>query len=898
MPLSVGARLGPYEIQSAIGAGGMGEVYRARDTRLDRMVAIKILPSHLASRSELRERFEREARTVASLNHPNICTLFDVGHQDGTDFLVMEYLEGETLAGRLAKGALPISQALQYAVQIADALDKAHRAGITHRDLKPGNILLARRSGPSGPPIAKLLDFGLAKLKQEAGSAPGLSMAATASEPITAEGSILGTLQYMSPEQVEGKEADSRSDIFAFGAVVYEMTTGKRAFEGKSQASVMAKILESEPPSMSSLQPMTPASLDRVVKRCLAKDPEDRWQSARDLGVELKWLAESGSQATPLPAAAVTAAAPSRRGPLMMGVGALVLVAAMAVFAARYVGAPADAPRPVTRTLITLPTGEQLSVFNGLSAMALSPDGNLLAYVATKNNTSQLNLRAMDSLDARPVPGTEGSFNPFFSPDGQWLAFGAAAKLKKVSVSGGGAPITLGEGGGDVVGASWGPRGVIVFAIGAGPLNEVADGGGTSKNLTQIGNFGGIGHRWPEYLPDGSGVLFSSGTFAFADPEGLVYSAATREQRTLVKGATHLAYVSPGYLTYVQAGNLMAAPFNLKTLQTTGPAVSLVEGILQGSLSGVAHYSVSATGTLAYIPGGLQTGQRRLVWVNRNGTEQLLPAPVRDYDFPQLSPDGQRIAVEVSGQLWLYDIARDTMTRFTFDGSQNDSPAWTRDGKRILFRTNRDGPPALYWQLADGSGGAEKLNAMGGIARSWSPDGQTLAFSLNSPKTRRDILTLRLSDHTVKPFLQTTFTEGAPQFSPDGRWIAYVSDESGGPNIYVQPYPGPGGKYQISTDAGTEPLWNRNGRELLFRSGMKMMAVDVTTQPTFSAGKPRVLFEAQYLTSPFPLTGMAYDASPDGQRFLMVKETEVTSANQIVVVQNWVEELKRRVPIK
>src|ERR1700687_5594437 len=478
MAILPGRRLGPYEILSAIGAGGMGEVYRARDTRLNRIVAVKVLPTHLADRSALRERFEREARTIASLNHPHICTLFDIGQQDRIDYLVMEYLEGETLSQRLAKGSLPLERVLQYAIEIADALDKAHRKGVTHRDLKPGNIMLTKTG-------TKLLDFGLAKLRQDAAPATPLSDLATVNDPLTAQGSIVGTLQYMAPEQLEGKEVDARTDIFAFGAVVYEMATGKKAFEGKSQASLIAAILEREPPAMSSLQPMTPPALDRVVKKCLAKDPDDRWHAAKDLYDELKWIAERGSQVTLAPTAAAKSIRTLGRRALIFGLCTLLLGAAISGLAIwNLKPAPALAPQPVTRTVINLPPGQQLAVLDSGPVVVLSPDGTHLAYVAHQGGTQQMYLRAMDSLEARPIPGTEGAINPFFSPDGQWLGFFAGGKLKKVSVSGG-ATLTLGVAA-QPRGASWGSQGMIAFAPTAvSALQQASDAGGPPQTLTR-----------------------------------------------------------------------------------------------------------------------------------------------------------------------------------------------------------------------------------------------------------------------------------------------------------------------------------------------------------------------------------------------------------------------------
>jgi Tol biopolymer transport system component/predicted Ser/Thr protein kinase len=891
MAILPGRRLGPYEILSSIGAGGMGEVYRARDTRLDRIVAIKVLPTHLADRSELRERFEREARTIASLNHPHICTLFDIGQQDGTDFLVMEYLEGETLAQRLSKGPLQLEQVLQYAIEISDALDKAHRKGVTHRDLKPGNIMLTKTG-------TKLLDFGLAKLKQEVAPANvQLSQLPTASDPLTAHGAIVGTLQYMAPEQLEGKEVDARADIFAFGTVVYEMATGKRAFEGTSQASLIAAILEREPPPMSSLQPMTPPALDRVVKRCLAKEPDERCQSAKDLTDELKWIAEGSSQVTSVPIAAAKGIHVLGRRALILVLGPLLLVGVIASVATWNLK-PAPSPQPVTRTVINLPPGQQLAGLENGPAVALSSDGTRLAYVARQGGTQQLYLRAMDSLEARSMPGTEGGVSPFFSPDGQWIGFFAGGKLKKVSMSGG-AALTLGDAA-SLRGASWGSTGTIVFAPSpTSVLQQMSDAGGVSQPLTSFEK-GESSHRWPDFLPGGKAVLFGPGTAA-SYAQISVQLIGTRERRNLVQGGTNPHYAQSGHLVYAQLGNLMATRFDAKRLVVTGAPVPVLEGVMQ-STTGAAQYSFSDNGTLAYVPGDFQRPRNTLVWVSRNGAEQPLAAPPHPYQAPRLSPDGRRIAVpflEQESQVWLYDLTRQALTRFTFEGNANYLTAWTSDGKRIAFSSNKEGPLNIFWQQADGSGGLERLTTSEYTQgpSSWSPDGQVLAFVQIAPATGSDIWMLRLSDRKPQPFLQTPFNEEGPRFSPDGRWLAYVSNESGRYEIYVQPYPGPGGKWQISTEGGTEAVWNRNGRELFYRSGDKMMAVDITTRPNFSVGKPRMLFQGVYAT-PTASTYANYDVSPDGQRFLMLKPVEQTGAapTQINVVLNWFEELKQKVP--
>jgi eukaryotic-like serine/threonine-protein kinase len=895
----IGKRLGSYQIVSLLGAGGMGEVYRARDTRLDRTVAIKILPERLADRSDLRERFEREARTIASLNHPHICTLYDVGRQDGTDYLVMEFVEGETLAERLKKGALPLEQVMQYAVEIADALDKAHRKGITHRDLKPGNIMLAK----SG---AKLLDFGLAKLRPPSDSGTSPSQLPTERSDVTATGTILGTLQYMAPEQLEGKEADARTDIFAFGVAVYEMATGKKAFEGKSQASLIAKILETEPLPISATQLMAPPALDRVVKRCLAKDPDERWQTARDLEVELEWIAEREPQTS---ASAVLQSGNRKLGRqgALVGTGALLLVALIAGLVGWILKPTPNLPRPVSRFTITLPAGQQFEVPENGPVLAVSPDGTHLAYAAQQGGVQQIYLRAMDSLNARPVPGTEvatGAITdavPFFSPDGQWLGFFSKGRLMKVSVSGGPA-VTLCEDLGIPSGATWGSQGTIILGNGgAGPLLQVPETGGKPQPLTQLER-GEISHVWPELLPGGKALLFVADTSGNNIASGgiVVLSFGTGERRNLIQG-TYGRYANSGHIVYMQAGTLMAVPFDLHQLKITGPAVPIVEGVLQSVRAGDAQYSISSTGSLAYVPGPTQSAQLKMIWVSRNGAEQPLAAPAHAYRGPRLSPDGRRIAAgitEQDSQVWLYDLSRETLTRFTFQSDNNTAPFWTPDGKRIVYISNKDGPRNLYWQLADGSGGLERLTTSDhvDIPSSWSPNGRMLAYSEVGAPDGYDIWVLRLSDRKAQPFLRTKFNEAAAQFSPDGNWVAYASDESGRNEIYVQPYPGPGRKWQISTVGGREPLWNRNGRELFYRNGNKMMAVEITLKPSFSPGTPKVLFEGQYQSLP-GISTPNYDVSSDGQRFLMLKaDQQDTSARQINVVLNWFEELKQRVP--
>jgi serine/threonine-protein kinase len=870
----------------------MGEVYRARDTRLDRTVAIKILPAQFSSDPVRKQRFEREAKTISSLNHPHICVLHDVGSQDGIAYLVMECVEGETLATRLEKGPLPLEQVLKFGVQIADALDKAHRSGVVHRDLKPGNIMLTSTG-------AKLLDFGLAKPVAALSKVATLTAAVTQSSPMTEQGSLIGTFQYMSPEQIEGKELDGRSDIFSLGALLYEMVTGQRAFQGKSQLSVASAILEKDPTPISAVKPLTPLSLDHAIRRCFAKDPEERWQTARDLALEIKWLAESSSHPS-LPSTAPARTLRTRwGGAVVWGAVSLLLVAVSGLVVWNLKRSPS--PLLVSRFTVTLPPGQQLAGLDGGPAIALSPDGTYLAYVARKGGAQLLYLRPMDSLDARPITGTEDAVCPFFSPDGQWLGFFAGNKLKKVSVNGGPTQ-TLG----DVPmgrGASWSEQGMIALApTNNSSLRQMPDAGGTSQPVTRF-NKGEVGHRWPEFMPGGKALLFAAAAtnFNWNHAQVVVQSLATGERRNLLQEATNPRYATSGHVIYSQGGALVAAPFDPQRLAVTGASVPVVDGVLQSTNTGAAQYSISATGSLVYVPGNVVSAQSTLVWVTRNGIEQPVSAPARAYIFPRISPDGGRVAVairEQESQVWLYDLIRGTLTRLTFEGSLSLSATWAPDGKRIAIQSNREGPLNIFWEPTDGSGGLERLTTSDSLQfpMSWSRDGQLLAFGEIDPNSGYDIWVLRLSDRKAQPFLRTQFNESVPQFSPDGHRLAYVSDESGRWEVYVQPYPGPGGKWQISTEGGMEPTWNPNGRELFYRIGDKMMAVDITTEPNLKAGKPKVLFERHY--EPTPATGPNYDVSPDGQRFLMLKpsEQETAAPTQINVVLNWSEELKRRVP--
>jgi eukaryotic-like serine/threonine-protein kinase len=878
MSVPIGARLGPYEILSPLGAGGMGEVYRARDTRLGRVVAVKVLPPRLAETPELRQRFEREARAISMLSHPNICALYDVGEASGVEegdaarsgassaprsstvhYLVMEYLEGEPLSERLARGALPIGQLLTFAVEIAAALDRAHRAGIVHRDLKPGNVMLTK----SG---VKLLDFGLAKLVPRSESEALLSELSTAPrEALTEAGSVFGTFQYMAPEQLEGKQADARTDIFAFGCVLFEMATGRPAFKAESRARIAAAILTAQPPAISSVRSGGTRGIDRVVERCLAKDPEDRWQSARDLELELRSLQGSATDE------------PARVGSLKRGRGASIAWAAvlliLAVLAARgLLRRPAPAAAPVVRFTLDFPADAPLAPVPGL--LAFSPDGKRIAYVRESEGKRRIYLRALDENSDVPVAGTESAFCPFFSPDGQWLGFAADGKLKKVPLAGG-APTVLCDAP-HLRGGTWSPDDAIVFAPDRiSGLFRVSADGGTPEPLTRRAT-GELAHAWPQILPGGKSVLYQVSTGLASEPVAAVVWLKTGKSRVVLKECEYPRYVSSGKIVYRRGSHLMAVPFDLHSLSETGPPVSILDDLSQTIEE--EPFAISEAGSIVYLP--LGTGEYppgTLVWVDRGGKGKPTGAPIRRYAFPNLSPHGRRVAVTIVEQnvlqVWLLDLERGALSPFTLDG-WNHFNVWTPDGRRLIFSSVRTGAANLYWENADGSAPAERLtySPHHEDPGSCSPDGRFVAYAEIDPATQWDIWVLPLAPpRTPRVFRRTRFSEFNPMFSRDGRFIAYTSDESGVPQVYVEPFPGPGARTQISIEEGYEPAWSRDGRELFYRAGSKMMAVRVKTAISFEASRPEMLFDAKYSTSP-GFGSPAYDIAADG-RFLMIKES-------------------------
>ena len=913
-PNLAGRTIGPYQLVSLEGAGGMGEVYKARDTRLGRTVAIKVLPAHGARDPQARERLEREARAVAALTHPHICTLHDIGQQDGVDFLVMEYLEGDTLTARLAKGPLPVAQAIQYAVQIASALDTAHRAGLVHRDLKPGNIMLTAAG-------AKLLDFGLAKSFVSIAAADATAGPTQPAPPnLTTPGTILGTVQYMAPEQVEGKATDGRTDIFAFGAVLFEMLTGKKAFEGSSPASLIAAILERVPAPVSSLQPLVPPSIDRVVQACLAKDPDERWQSARDLMRELKWSA-AGDITTPASTAGTIRV---RRRELIAwtAVAVAILVAAVLGLGALRRTRPA---LPVTRFTVTVGEGQRFRMIDPQLA-TLSPDGTLLVYAAT----DQLFVHTMSDRDARPIQGTEGHqpLNPVFSPDNTSIVFYSRSRraLEKVAVTGG-APVTICST--DIVpmGISWGDAG-IVFGQGSNGIMRVSPNGGAPEALLAV-RAGEVAHG-PQLLPGGDLVLFTVATApsvgGWDTAQIVVQSLKSGHRTTLVSGGSDARYVPTGHIVYAVGGVLYGVPFDVRRLAVTSGPVPLVEGVRrpESVTSGGADFTVSDAGSLAYVPGPATaatgpTSRLQMATLDRNGTIQPIGLPPGPYEHPRVSPDGKRLTFSSDDGkdaiVWIYDLAGTTSVRRFTHAGRNRFPVWSADGERVVFQSNREGDLAIFQQRADGTGSAERLTrperGTEHVPESSSPDGKHLLVAVVKG-ARHSLADVALDRRTVTPFGAVESSAYASStFSPDGRWIAYTANIPGTDDfdVFVQPFPSTGSTYQIAF--GAHPMWSPDGAHLFWLRPGQYASVSISTAPAFTFGTP--------MPAPWPFVGHGpgternVDITSDGVRFIGLIDTTqksplaaytaytdagASAASQIHIVLNWFEELKRLVPAK
>ena len=959
--LSNGSRLGPYEILEAIGAGGMGEVYRGRDTRLDRVVAIKVLAAGLATDITSRERFEREAKAISSLNHPNICVLHDVGRErpagtDGAavDFLVMEYLEGETLSARLARGPsrasrndainraeslpgasaspplpstpsppLTVEEALAIAIPIAAALDCAHRQGVVHRDLKPGNVMLSNNT-------VKLLDFGLARLSAATGSGrtdgPGHGMVSladmampTVSSPLTLKGTILGTLQYMAPEQLEGKEVDARADIFALGGLLYEMLTGRRPFEGRSQASLIGAILDHEPPPVTTYQPISPPLLDEVVARCLAKNPDDRWQSARDVRAQLEWIARQLAAGNSAAAVGPQAALASRHGGRAWRTGlALVLTALVVGSAVAWVGRPPPAVRQVVaRFAVELPEDQRFTR-GGRHVVALSPDGSRLVYVAN----SQLYLRAMDELTAAPISGTVAAdvSEPMFSPDGQWIAFWSSGELHKIPVTGG-TPISLGAVQ-NPWGGSWQGDGILLGQNTPRGIVHLPSVGGTPTLLLGVDETKGEWAHGPQLIADGRAVLFTLriGGGTWDDAKIVVHDLSTGRRVVLVDGGTDARLLPTGHLVYVREATMFAVTFDAARLALAGQPVAVHQGIQQTppASSGAAQFAWSASGTLVVVPGEAFSMERTLTWIDRQGREERTPAEKRAIAEGgaalRISPDGTRVALtirteqsdagvgarrglpttDVASDVWIWEMARNTLTRLSMT-NRASGPVWAPDGRKVCY----DSALEVLCQAADGSSPAQTMFKVDGLrnVKSISGDGKQLLLEVRSPETRDDIMIATLgAPAEVRPLIQTNFQEFSPVLSPDGRWLAYDSNESGRAEVYVRPFPAVDqGRWQVSVNGGIEPRWSHDGRELFFAAdgpGPRMFwAVAVQSAQGFVAGTPILVATLENRAT------ASYDIARDGRLLVSLPTTRllVSARPQLLVVQHWFEELKARV---
>jgi eukaryotic-like serine/threonine-protein kinase len=905
-----GTRVGGYEILSSLGAGGMGEVYRARDAKLNRDVAIKVLLTAVAHDPDRLARFQREAEVLASLNHPNIAHIHGLEESDGVTALVMELIDGEDLSQRIARGAMPLDEALPIAKQIAEALEAAHEQGIIHRDLKPANIKV-RSDG-----TVKVLDFGLAKaIDPSATSSATAINSPTISLHATQAGIILGTAAYMAPEQARGKPVDKRTDIWAFGGVLYEMVTGTRAFGGDDITDTIVAVVSKEPDW--SLIPAGASIIRPLIARCLKKDPKLRMRDIGEARLQIDELLSGTATIAAAPSSTITAPPSRRMMPARLGMtmaAAAVIGATILTFVLTRPAVPE--PPPIVRFSVPASTYTVNS-----RSLAVSPDGKYVAFVTARTATTpgQLMIRAFDQMAAVAIAGVTDPVSPFISPDSKWVGYFEGRDIKKVPLNGGAPIVVVSLGGAGTTGgsrsATWGADDTIVFASGgrAFGLRSVPAAGGTAKILTtpDVAN-GEDTHILPSSINGGRGVLYSIWP-SIGNPDHEHVAAldtTTGHSRILIRGGSQAEYIDAsegssksGYLVYAVAGALRAVRFDPAKLEVTGDSVTVLDEVMTGG-AGSAQYGVSKNGTLAYVPGravGLERARRTLTWVDRGGNEEPIPTEPQSYVSVRLSPDGTRLAVDArdrQSDIWIYELARQTMTRLTLDPSVDGFPVWTPDGRRIVFESNRKSANfQIYWQAADGTGAAEQLtrDAMQRWPFSVSPDGRRVILHGETDSSALDVMTLD-GRSTPEPLLSSPpFSLAHGELSPDGRWLAYQSNEGGASQVYVRPFPDVnGGRWQVSPAGGTKPVWARNGRELFYLAGRSLMAVPVQTAPTFTAGTPVKLFEGPYFVA---LGGRSYDVSLDGKRFVMIRETseeEQPSADSVVIVLNWREELKRR----
>ncbi len=942
--LQPGTKLGPYEVIEPIGAGGMGEVYKASDTRLERTVAVKLLPRHWAENIEMRQRFEREAQIIASLNHPHICVLHDIGHQDGLDFLVMEYLEGDTLASRIERGPMPWDEALRVAIAMADALDKAHRKSVVHRDLKPSNVILTE----SGP---KLLDFGLAKWQTPSGTssagAPASATQMVTRSDVTVPGSILGTLQYMAPEQLEGMDTDPRTDIFAFGAVMHEMITGKRTFEGKTRVLLMSAIAMSEPEPLSKAQPEVPASLEHVVRTCLAKDPGDRWQTARDLLAELEWVAQTGGDGGVGPMAGGR-----RKGRtlsrVLVGVG-LLLAAAVAVPAAlslRRDVPPGEVRFRVPISLTAQPSNANITVLNMAGAnFAVSPDGRAMAFVAassagaTAGETPTLFYRPTGSVTPQRLAGTENAELPFWSADGRFIGFSVTGKLRKVEASGG-PPQDICDAPG-FAGGTWNRDGTILFGSPSG-LFSVSAEGGKPEAVTSLQS-GESGHFWPQFLPDGRRYLYTAWTGETAKRTIMEGTLGSKDKIRVLAAESNAAYAEPSgmkqsYLLFHRQNTVYAQPFDWKTAALSGEPARVADGIGYSAGDGRGNFAVSPNGVLIYFQPttgnvGSEAQEWQLAWIDRTGQVLEAVGPPGVYWGVEASPDGKRVAVhrhELNGGDIVVIEPRGSTTKLTFDAPRhNSAPIWSPNGDRIAYCSLQKGKWGIYQVLSSGSGTEELLfeSEAPKAPMSWSPDGKRIVFWVQDSKNAGDLWVLPLEgEKKPAPLISTQFNETHGQISPDGKWIAYTSNSTGRNEIYVQPFPSGSGRYQVSFHGGDWPRWRGDSKEILyhsiattldtpavtgiFRFGPILVAAVTARGDALEAAVPQQI--VRIFANNTPHTGgdyQFYDVSKDGKRILMGQLGGIAGAgggatstgaigpdpgrSYITVAMNWASALKK-----
>ncbi len=881
----IGQTISHYKILEKLGEGGMGVVYKALDTKLNRTVALKFLPHRLTQSDTDRTRFTQEAQLAATLNHPNICTIFDIAENDGELFIAMEFVDGQTL--REKKGTIGFKQAIDIGVQLADGLAAAHEKGIVHRDIKPENIMI-RKDG-----IAQIMDFGLAKLRGNV-------------TRLTKEGSTVGTAGYMSPEQVQGQDADHRSDIFSLGVVIYELFAGQPPFKGVHETALAYEIVNVDAPPMSSVKPEIDPSLDAIILECLEKDPNERTQSAKQVAIDLKRYKRESGRAR---ASRITAAMPISKferapqnaapqqprsrwrlmWPAITGILAIALIAVSVVLREAE-----TAPHTPVRFAITLPRDQVIDLVT-YTAAAISPDGSRIVYQAS----GRLYQRKIESFDAEAIPGTEDGTSPFFSPDGKWVGFFSEGAVKKVPLSGG--PPVVVTRVSDNRGGAWAPDGSLVLSTsGRSGLIGVRSDGSERREITKVDSVQGERtHRWPQVLPDGKTVLFTVGMMDspdyYEDAEIASVNMETGERKTIMKGASTARYVSTGHLVFSRTGILFAIPFDLGTLTTHGTASPLVQNVSGDPTTGAANYSISGRGTLAYIPGHSDLANRTLALQSAAGSVSTFPAPSRPYMEPALSPDGRQVAVIVgSGKdedIWVYDTLRNTMTRLTF-GGQNRTPKWSPDGKRIAYCNNEVGNPRIVIRQADGSGSAEEIrfDYIRAYLTCWSRDGSTLVLAGTGKGRGWDIFTVALTgDRTSHDFLTGKYDEWLGSLSPDGKWIAYNSNESGTSQVYVMPFPGGFGKWQISADWGKEPRWSSDGKTLYYTTKHGLAAVGISGTLSLVIGRSREIYKD--ISTYSAESGINFDIAPDG-RFLFTRPKDETQPiQQINVVMNWFDEL-------